>query len=204
MRQHQKQVRATRAAAMKSGFTVRMLLAFGATLAAIAIALIIGPQASAQSILKDHDTRQPLDISAERLEMQQKQGRAIFSGAVQVTQGKLLLRSDTITVFYKLDSGDTNPAISRLDAQGKFSVTSETETLTGDWGIYDVDRQLITVGGDVSFDQNGSALKGSRLEFDLVSGLAKLDGQDTVGGDGRVRGSFSVPAKSEKNGTNNQ
>ncbi|WP_262693504.1 LptA/OstA family protein [Kordiimonas aquimaris] len=163
--------------------------------AVFSIALAFNTTAVAQSILKDHDTRQPLDISAERLEMQQKQGRAIFSGAVQVTQGKLLLRSDTITVFYKLDSGDTNPAISRLDAQGKFSVTSETETLTGDWGIYDVDRQLITVGGDVSFDQGGSELKGSRLEFDLVSGLAKLDGQDAGGANGRVRGSFSVPAK---------
>lgn len=165
------------------------------TLAAFSIVFVSGIAASAQSILKDHDTRQPLDISAERLEMQQKQGRAIFSGAVQVTQGKLLLRSDTITVFYKLDSGETNPAISRLDAQGKFSVTSETETLTGDWGIYDVDRQLITVGGDVSFDQGGSELKGSRLEFDLVSGLAKLDGQDAGGANGRVRGSFSVPTK---------
>lgn len=164
-------------------------------LVAFSIALVFGISVSAQSILKDHDTRQPLDISAERLEMQQKQGRAIFSGAVQVTQGKLLLRSDTITVFYKLDSGETNPAISRLDAQGKFSVTSETETLTGDWGIYDVDRQLITVGGDVSFDQGGSELKGSRLEFDLVSGLAKLDGQNAGDADGRVRGSFSVPAK---------
>lgn len=160
--------------------------------------------ANAQSILKDHDTYQPLDISAERLEMQQKQGRAIFSGAVQVTQGKLVLRSDTITVFYKLESGEKDPAISRLDAQGKFSLTSETETLTGDWGIYDVDKQLITVGGDVRFDQGGSELKGTRLEFDLVSGLAKLDGKSAAGEDGRVRGSFAVPSKNDtkpKDGT---
>lgn len=147
----------------------------------------------AQSVLKNHDTYQPLDISAERLEMQQRQGRAIFSGAVQVTQGKLVLRSDTITVFYDLSDTDSDPTISRLDAQGKFELMSESETLLGDWGIYDVDRQLVTVGGNVIFRQGTSELTGSRLEFDLVSGLAKLDGEDTRDADGRVRGSFTVP-----------
>ena len=157
------------------------------------LALGLSAAASAQSVLKNHDTYQPLDISAERLEMQQKQGRAIFSGAVLVTQGKLTLRSDTITVFYALENEGGDPSISRLDAQGQFELMSESETLLGDWGIYDVDRQLVTVGGDVVFKQGTSELKGSRLEFDLVSGLAKLDGEDTRDENGRVRGSFTVP-----------
>lgn len=152
--------------------------------------------AAAQSVLKSHDTYQPLDISAERLEMLQREGRAIFTGAVQVTQGKLTLRSDTITVYYAMGEGDNDPTISRLDARGKFELLSESETLTGDWGIYDVDRQLITVGGDVAFQQGTTQLTGSRLEFDLVSGLAKLDGEDT-GADGRVRGSFTVPSQTD-------
>jgi len=158
------------------------------------LASITAP-ANSQSVLKDHDTYQPIDISAERLEMQQKQGRAIFTGAVQVLQGKLTLRSSTITVFYDQSDTDGDPSISRLDAQGQFQLLSDSETLTGDWGIYDVDRQLITVGGAVIFKQGTSELTGSRLEFDLVSGLAKLDGENTATEDGRVRGSFSVPKK---------
>jgi len=154
---------------------------------------------SSQSVLKDHDTYQPIDISAERLEMQQKQGRAVFTGAVQVLQGKLTLRSNTITVFYDRADTDGDPSISRLDAQGQFQLLSDSETLTGDWGIYDVDRQLITVGGDVVFKQGRSELTGSRLEFDLVSGLAKLDGENTADEDGRVRGSFTVPSKPKPN-----
>jgi lipopolysaccharide export system protein LptA len=38
-------------------------------------------------------------------------------------------------------------------------------------------------------------LRGERLEFDLVSGLAKLDGQVRGKTDGRVRGRFSIPDK---------
>jgi len=155
--------------------------------------------ASAQSVLKDHDTYQPIDITAERLEMQQKQGRAIFTGAVQVLQGKLTLRSNTITVFYDRSDAAGDPSISRLDAQGQFQLLSDSETLTGDWGVYDVDRQLITVGGAVIFKQGTSELTGSRLEFDLVSGLAKLDGENTATEDGRVRGTFSVPSKPKTN-----
>lgn len=149
--------------------------------------------ASAQSILKSHDTYQPLDITAERLEMKQKQGRAVFKGAVKVVQGQMTLSSETLTVFYKAVEGADKPSISRLDAQGTVTLVSATESLSGDWGVYDVDRRLITLGGNVIFKQGENTLRGERLEFDLVSGLAKLDGQESKDEDGRVRGSFSVP-----------
>ncbi|WP_417449046.1 LptA/OstA family protein [Kordiimonas sp.] len=150
-------------------------------------------------MLKNHDTYQPIDISAERLEMKQKEGRAIFKGAVVVKQGDMTLNADTLTVFYQAENGVENPSISRLDAEGGVKLTSDSETLTGEWGVYDVDRRLITLGGSVSFMQGESILTGERLEFDLVSGLAKLDGR--ASDDGRVRGQFSVPSpKDNKDG----
>ena len=147
--------------------------------------------AHAQSVLKNHDTYQPIDISAERLEMKQKEGRAIFKGAVSVKQGGLALNADALTVFYQTENGVENPSISRLDAEGAVKLTSDSETLTGEWGVYDVDRRLITLGGNVTLLQGDNMLKGDRLEFDLVTGLAKLDGKASE--DGRVRGQFSVP-----------
>lgn len=167
-------------------YSLLALVLFGSTLGA-----------KAQSILKDHDTYQPLDITAERLEMKQKQGRAIFKGAVKVIQGKMTLSSETLTVFYKAAEGEDKPAISRLDAQGTVTLVSATESLSGDWGVYDVDRRLITIGGNVIFKQGENTLNGQRLEFDLVSGLAKLDGQENEADDGRVRGTFSVPKQEE-------
>ncbi|MFC3053750.1 LptA/OstA family protein [Kordiimonas pumila] len=148
----------------------------------------------AQSVLKSHDTYQPIDISADRLEMKQKQGRAIFRGAVTVTQGEMTFSSETLTVFYASNTESEKPSISRLDAEGTVTLVSKTESLSGDWGVYDVDERLITIGGNVTFRQGESILKGKRLEFDLVSGIAKLDGQ-SGGTDGRVKGSFSVPEK---------
>ncbi|MEX0297720.1 MAG: LptA/OstA family protein [Kordiimonas sp.] len=154
--------------------------------------LLAATGASAQSVLKNHDTYQPIDIAAERLEMKQKQGRAIFKGSVKVTQGKMTLSAETLTVFYETQKEAKDPAISRLDALGGVSLVSSTESLSGDWGVYDVDRRIITIGGNVTFQQGDSTLKGQRLEFDLISGVAKLDGQEGAE-DGRVKGSFSVP-----------
>lgn len=168
------------------------------TLALFAATCLAGTlPATAQSVLKSHDTYQPLDISAERLEMKQKEGRAIFRGAVNVKQGRMTLTSDTLTVFYETEDGIENPNIDRLDAQGNVTLRSETESLSGDWGVYDVDRRLITLGGNVTFTQGDNTLTGERLEFDLVSGLAKLDGQ--ASNDGRVRGTFNVPTEKDKN-----
>jgi len=163
--------------------------------AMLTLTLLAAPSALAQSVLKNHDTYQPLDISAERLEMKQREGRAIFRGAVNVKQGKMTLTSDTLTVFYETEDGIENPSIDRLDAQGKVTLTSESETLSGDWAVYDVDRRLVTIGGNVVFTQGDNSLRGERLEFDLVSGLAKLDGE--ASNEGRVRGTFNVPPKKD-------
>ena len=165
----------------------------GTLLAVLCLCVAVSAGAGAQSVLKSHDTYQALDISAERLEMKQKEGRAVFKGSVNVKQGRLTLTSDTLTVFYQTDGGLENPSISRLDAEGNVTMTSETESLSGSWGIYDVDRRLLTFGGNVVLTQGDNTLRGERLEFDLVSGLAKLDGE--INGDGRVRGKFSVPTK---------
>jgi len=167
------------------------------SLIVILLSLFAGVGVSAQvsqSVLKNHDTYQPIDIAAERLEMKQKQGRAIFKGAVKVTQGKMTLSAETLTVFYEAKKDNKNPSISRLDALGGVSLISETESLTGDWGVYDVERRLVTLGGDVTFQQGDSLLRGQRLEFNLVSGVAKLDGQEGSD-DGKVKGSFSVPTQ---------
>lgn len=145
----------------------------------------------AQSALKSHDTKQPIDISASRLEVQPKQGRAVFAGAVKVVQGDLLIGAEKMTVFYDTKGKSEDPSISRLDATGNVTLTSKSEKVSGEWAIYDVERKLVTLGGKVVLIRGDTELKGERLELDLVTGLTKLDG--AASGDGRVKGRFTIP-----------
>lgn len=144
------------------------------------------------SVLKNHDTEQPLDVSADSMRLKQKEGMGFLTGSVRVQQGGMLLVADQVTVFYDSEGGFDNPTIHRMDATGGVQITSASETVTAEWGVYDVSRRLVTLGGSVDYVSKGTKIHGERLELDLVTGSVRLDGE-VKDGDTRVRGTFSIP-----------
>ena len=90
--------------------------------------------------------------------------------------------------------------IKRLDASGGVIVRSPSETARGDFGIYDLDRKLITLIGGVQLNRGGSQLSGARLVIDLDSGRAVIDGGPAGIGQsgGRVTGRFTVPQRGNR------
>lgn len=147
------------------------------------------------SALKGHDSNAPVDVTAERIEVQERADRAIFAGKVHVTQADLTLDAERLTVAYSTAGG---VQIQRLDASGGVVVKSASETARGDFGIYDLDRKLITLIGSVQLDRADSRVTGSRLVIDLDSGRAVIDGGGPGIGQsgGRVTGHFTVPKRS--------
>lgn len=147
------------------------------------------------SELKNHDVDQPFDISADSVEVQDKANIAVFSGNVNVEQGDLILKADTLRVFYERD-GDT-PTILRLDARGDVEFRSPSEDVRSAWSIYDVRREIVTMGGQVRFNSEDARLAGDRLELNLRTGRTTLDSDKTNdAGAPRVQGRFAVPEKS--------
>ena len=146
------------------------------------------------SALKGHDADQPVDVSADRIEVQDRADRALFSGNVHATQGELSLDAARLTVAYSSNGGIQ---IQRLDAAGGVTVTSPSERAHGNFAIYDLDRKLITMVGDVRLDRGESHVMGSRLVIDLTSGRAVIDGGAPGVGQsgGRVTGHFTVPQR---------
>lgn len=146
------------------------------------------------SALKGHDSNAPVDVSADRIEVQDRADRAIFIGNVNVRQGSLQLDTQRLTVAYQSAGGIQ---IRRLDASGGVVVRSPSETARGDFGIYDLDRKLITLVGDVQLARGGSRIIGSRLVIDLSSGRAVVDGgpAGVEQSGGRVTGRFTVPQR---------
>jgi lipopolysaccharide export system protein LptA len=178
---------------MTRGLPLSLLLALGAaTPAAVS--------AQAVSALKGHDSNAPVDVEADRIEVQDRADRAIFSGNVHVKQSDLTLQSQRLTVAYANGAGGTQ--IQRLDAAGGVTVTSPSERATGNFAIYDLNRRLITMLGDVNLVRGRSNVRGGRLVIDLNSGRATVDGSSVGGGNGvsggrggRVTGRFTVQQK---------
>jgi lipopolysaccharide export system protein LptA len=170
--------------------------------ACAATAVAAGTPASAQglSALRGHNADAPADISADRIELQERADRAVFSGRVHVTQGDLAMDAARMTVAYTNGSGAAaDPVIQRIDASGGVTVTSPSERASGSYGIYDLNRRIITLIGGVTLTRGGNRVNGARLVIDLNSGRSTVDGS-AVGGatpstTGRVTGRFTVPKR---------
>lgn len=168
------------------------------TFLALPLLLSVAGPASGQAVsaLKGHDSNAPVDVAADRIELQDRSDRAILSGNVNVKQGSLTMNSARLTVAYSR-GGSTQ--IQRLDASGGVTVVSPSETARGEFAIYDLNRRLITMIGGVVLTRGPSEVRGGRLVIDLNSGRATVDGSAVGGGTssqgGRVTGRFTVPQR---------
>lgn len=163
----------------------------GGAVAGTVAALSFGSVAEAQNI-SGFDSNQPVNLDADRIDLQDRQNRVVFSGAVDIRQGDLRLRADRTTVSYS-DSGTLT--IQRLDASGNVIVTRGNERASGAAGVYDFNRKLIILSGGVTLQRGSDVLNGGRLVIDLNSGVSSVDGNSAgnTGQGGRVSGSFQVP-----------
>lgn len=171
---------------------MRPLLAFAAAACALST---LGPALAQTSALKGHNSNAPVDVAAERIEVQDRADRAIFSGNVVARQAELTLSAARVTVLY---SNAGSIEIKRIDASGGVTVRSPSETAQGRFATYDLDRKIITVVGGVTLTRGDSNVSGARLVLDLNTGRAVMDGggpAGTTSQGGRVTGTFTVPQR---------
>jgi lipopolysaccharide export system protein LptA len=152
----------------------------------------------------DHDSSQPIEISADSLEVEQEQQVATFAGNVDAVQGDLVLSADRLRVHYEgkdsavgIAAGSGN-RIRRIDADGNVIIASPEETAEGDEGTYDVRGKLVVLEGAVVLTRGENVIRGERLVMDLVSGKSRIVGAETTVADGaeassggRVRALFT-------------
>ena len=175
--------------------TMRSALALTFLCVAVAVAAPAASQ-DGTSALRNHDTNAPVNVAADRIEVQDRADRAVFSGNVVATQAELTLRAARVTLAYTNNSG---VQIQRIDASGGVTVVSPSETARGSFAIYDLGNRLITMLGGVTLTQGQSHVSGARLVIDLDTGRAVMDGGRGVPGTtisgGRVTGTFTVPQR---------
>jgi lipopolysaccharide export system protein LptA len=205
-------------------------------LAAITIALAAPQAAAAQTsrataaaaapapgVLQDQNSDQPIQIDAATLEVHDKSKMATFSGDVQVVQGDMTIKCQTLVVFYgpggpgagpslgraarstasAAPAGAATPSplvpqgaqdIRRIEARGGVTVVSKDQSASGDLGVYDVKKKTITLTGNVVVSQGKNVLHGDRVIVDTVTGNAHIESGGTS--QNRVR-ALILPSKNE-------
>lgn len=124
-----------------------------------------------------HDSKAPIEITSDSLEVRQAEQLAVFSGAVVAGQGTLRLTADTVTVTYGASGADAGTgAIRKMRADGNVFLSNGSETAQGAWAEYDVAGGQMRMGGKVVLTQGGNAISGEALTIDLNAGTGRIEG----------------------------
>jgi lipopolysaccharide export system protein LptA len=161
------------------------------TIAALIGVIAAGAAWGADSGLSDPNA--PIEVSADRSDADQNTDTLIYSGNVVVRQGDVRLRANTVRI---LAAGGKRPnQVDRIYASGHVVVDAPSGTATGDNGVYDVRPRIITLTGRVVLTRNQDVMRGDKLIVDLISGVAKLGGEQQGG---RIQGMFTPKADADE------
>ncbi len=168
-------------------------------IAAVTTALLLmSGAAPAQSPSRPMNADAPVQISADSLEVQQDNRVAIFKGRVEASQDDMRLKADMVRVYYA-DKGKSggkattdNSSISRIEAIGKVFISRPDQTAQGNRGVYDLDRRVITLEGNVIITDKDNVIRGETATMDL-DGRKSVVNQGSTGG--RVTGVFQPEKK---------
>lgn len=155
------------------------------------VVMVFAAPAFAQGVLGGMDPKQPIEIDADKLDVFQAQNKAVFEGEVVAKQGTVTLSSDKMTVFYAGDAkarAAGNNSIKTIEAEGNVFIKTPQETAQGSKGVYDVQKNVLDLTGDVVLTRGQNVLKGSSVNFDMTSGRSTVASTGSQGG--RVKGLF--------------
>lgn len=125
----------------------------------------------------------------DKLTYNNKQNEMNAYGAAKAIRGDDIIVADRLIGRFVKDSTNGTSKMKDLEAIGNVTITTPTEILHGDKGIYDAVKNTATITGNVRIDRGESFITGTRGEVDLNTNISRMYG-DATAGDGRVRGVF--------------
>lgn len=154
------------------------------------------------------NSKEPIQIDADRLEVFSKEQRAVYTGNVVAVQGDTTIKSAAMIVFYDRQQdraaaggaqaqqaassgaqGEGGTQLRRVEAKGGVTVISKDQVATGNDGVFDRASNKIVLTGNVALSQGDNVTKGEKLIYDTETGVALVESGPSAG---RVKG-FFVP-----------
>ena len=154
------------------------------------------------------DAKAPVDVEADRLDIDDAKKEAVFVGGVHAVQGDFVIRSAELVATYAGSAGLGAEAagqqkseaahLTRLQAKKNVVVTSKDgQSATGDWADFDTRANTVTLGatagGNVVLNQGKNVIRGTKLVIDMTTGESIIRTEAATAG--------GTPAVSQTDGT---
>jgi lipopolysaccharide export system protein LptA len=183
--------------------TATLLLVLCCTVCGLDAARAAGADTT-KTVLGKHNTDAPINIAADKMTADLNAKSVTYVGNVIVTQADIKMHANSM----KVTTGASGKDADKIYADGKVLLDSPNSgTATGDAGIYDVPKKLVTLSGHVILHKAGRAtMSGSLLTVNLVTGQAQIVATPVAGTadqaaapgmpGNRVQGVFTPPSSS--------
>jgi lipopolysaccharide export system protein LptA len=123
------------------------------------------------------DRNQPIQLEADRAQLDQKTGISVYQGNVVITQGSMRLTADKVTIYLQ------NGNFQRMEAIGKlvtlrYKPAVNTEEINGvsKRVEYNAVTAQMVMTTDAKITQGQDVFSGDRIEYDLKEDLVKAQG----------------------------
>lgn len=116
--------------------------------------------------------KDPIYITSDRMEVDQKKNIITYKGRVVTLQGEMTMRSEALTAYY-------NPGMKQLKevvAEGKVHLTQGDRVATGSKAVFNDKDQTITLSGNPVVRQGNSEVSGDRITFYMEEDRAVAEG----------------------------
>ncbi|UZF92232.1 LptA/OstA family protein [Bosea sp. NBC_00550] len=166
------------------------------------------------------DSKEPIKIDADKLDVLDKENKAVFTGNVVAVQGETTVRCTVMTVLYEGRAGgqggaasgraatpapaapaanggngqSNDSSIKRILCKGPVTVVSKTQAATSDNAEFDRANNVVIMTGNVALNDGPNITRGEKLTYNTVTGVANVE----TNKGGRVQG-FFVPNSGDAN-----
>jgi lipopolysaccharide export system protein LptA len=166
------------------------------------------------------DSKEPIKIDADKLDVLDKENKAVFTGNVVAVQGETTVRCTVMTVLYEGRGGapggagaaraapaaapatpangaaapgqSNDSSIKKILCKGPVTVVSKTQAATSDNAEFDRANNVVIMTGNVALNDGPNITRGEKLTYNTVTGVANVEARPGI----RVQG-FFVPNSGE-------
>ena len=138
------------------------------------------------------DAKQPIEIEAESVIVDEASGFNEFSGNAEIRQGSLLMTAELIQVQTNAEGVETMKATGTLDNPAKYIQSQENQArfieATATKITYDVNEGMIFLVGNAYLIQGFDSFSGDTLTYDINNDKVIVKGSE----DGTKRVKFKI------------
>ena len=122
------------------------------------------------------NSKEPIQIEADKLEVIDTKGIAKFVGNVSVVQGTTLLKAKKLKVHYLRDGAKSTAGgnVKKIEATGKVAVRSGDQHASADSATVNMQSQIAILSGNVTVSQGANVVVGCKLVINMKTNAAKL------------------------------